>query len=449
MTALLPTLLEEFQEKISTFNNRVIREIKLSNVLEKIVVAIGMRRTGKTYFMLQIIINLVKNKKIPLSRILYINFEDDRLYPLTQKKLSNLLDEFYTIYPDNHNQICYLFLDEIQNIPNWYTVIRRYFDSKRVKIYLTGSSAKLLSKEIHTSLRGRSITKEIWPFSFAEFLKAKQIAMPKSFGKITLDKITYWLKIYIKQGGFPETIIFNKPEKSNVGFGHLHENFGNGNFEQSGIIDEERRKILQDYVAVVIFRDIVERYKITNISLIRYLIKFLIKNVGCLFSVNKLYNDLKTQGFSLSKTTIHDYLHYIEDAYLAFRVPLYSESLRKTQSNPQKIYVIDTGLANANNFSFSENIGHYFENLIYLDLRRAQHNIYYYLTKTRKEIDFLTQDLKGKWHLFQVCWDMADDETLEREVSALREAEQELKIKGICITPHSYFTLFLPVIYHS
>jgi len=155
---------------------------------------------------------------------------------------------------------------------------------------------------------------------------------------------------------------------------------------------------------------------------------------------------LKSQGHALSKTTVHAYLNYIEDAYLAFRVPLYSESVRKVQSNPQKSYVIDTGLASANRFGFSENIGHYFENLVYLDLKRAAHKIYYYRTQKDKEIDFLTQDPRGKWRLFQVCWDMTNKDTYEREISALQEAEKELKLKGICITPHTYFSLFLPAI---
>lgn len=420
MLDLLKALLEEFQTKLAAFSDGTPREAKLPQLPNKISVAIGMRRTGKTYFLLQIIAKLLQDQ-IPLSRVLYLNFEDDRLYPLNQQQLGHLLDSFYSLYPENHHQECYLFLDEIQNVTGWQLVVRRYFDTKRVRIYLTGSSAKLLSKEIATSLRGRSLATEIWPFSFNEFSAAHQYpALQGPYGRISLDTLTLRLRNYLDQGGFPEVIHFNQ---------------------------EERQQTLQDYVNVVVFRDVIERHSITNITLVRYLVKALLKNVGSLFSVHKFHNDLKTQGIAVGKTTIHHYLSYIEDAYLAFTVPLYSESLRKMHANPRKIYAIDSGLAHACTFGFSENIGHYFENLVYLDLRRAGHEVYYYLTNNRKEVDFLSRDLYGKLYLFQVCWNMDDAETRQREMTALKEAEQELKITGICVTPHTYFSEFLPRVF--
>lgn len=422
MNMLLPTLIEEFQEKIT--GHVIEREAKFPDVPNKIMVALGMRRVGKSSFLLSKIKQLLAQGQISLNRILYIDFEDDRLGFLTAQQLSELLDGFYALYPENHDQLCYLFLDEIQNIEGWSTVMRRYLNTKKMKIYLTGSSAKLLSKEIATSLRGRSMATEIWPFSFTEYLKAKELVLPRTYGQKNLDKLKSWLKTYIKEGGFPEVILSDRE----IG---------------------EQRYILQDYVNSVVLRDIVERYRITNITLIRYMVKFLLKHVGCGFSVNTLFNDLKSQGIAVSKTTVHDYLGHIEDAYLAFAVPLYSESLRKTHSNPRKIYAIDTGLVNACTFGFSENIGHQFENLIYLDLRRAGHEIYYYLTATRKEVDFFTQDRQGKRHLFQVCWNMDDVNTQERELRALDEAEKELKIKGQCVTPETYFTSFLLGIRHG
>lgn len=419
MKELLQILLEEFQSRIDSFSDGTPRDIKLPQIPNKISVAIGMRRTGKTYFLLQIIEQLLQHQ-IPISRILYLNFEDDRLYPLHQEELGQLLDSFYSIYPENHHQECFLFLDEIQNVDGWQLVVRRFFDSKKVKIYLTGSSAKLLSKEIATSLRGRSLATEIWPFSFNEFSTALgYTTQNKPYGKMTLDALTQRLQNYLEIGGFPEVTHLDK---------------------------EDRQQILQDYVSVVIFRDVIERHNLSNITLIRYMVKALLKNVGCYFSVNKFHNDLKSQGFSVGKTTIHNYLSYIEDAYLAFTVNLYDESIRKVQTNPRKIYVIDSGLAHANTFGFLENIGHYFENLVYLDLRRAGHEIYYYLTQNRKEIDFLTRDRTGKLQLFQVCWDMEDKATYEREFNALNEAQEELKITGLIITPYSYFSEFLPII---
>ena len=289
--------------------------------------------------------------------------------------------------------------------------------TKKVKISLTGSSAKLLSKEIATSLRGRSIATEVWPFSFLEFLEAKHLSEPSLLeSKKNLDQVIGLLNTYLDEGGFPETISLDT---------------------------SDRTRILQDYVSVVIFRDIVERYKITNISLLRYIIKTFIKNSGCGFSVHKLYNDLKSQSFSIGKATIYEYLEYLEDAYLIFSVPLYAESLKKVQANPRKMYVIDTGLAKAYSMSFLQNVGHHFENLVYLDFKRSGHSVYYYLTKNRREIDFLTHDRMGKWRLYQVCWDISDPKTLEREMLALKEAEEELGIKGEIITKDTYFHSFL------
>ena len=412
MAFLLKTLLEEFRDKMKVFTGGIPRTTEVTNISDKIMVLIGMRRTGKTYLLLQTIHTLLET--VPMTRILYLNFEDDRLFPLNGKQFAALIDQFYTLYPENHDDTCYLFFDEVQNVEDWERVIRRYFDTKKVKIYLTGSSAKLLSKEIATSLRGRSIATELWPFSFTEFLEA-QPTKPSftMLGKKDLDQLKKWLVLYLEQGGFPETMSLNSTK---------------------------RTQILQDYVSVVIFRDIVERHKITNLALIRYMIRTLTKNVGCGFSVNKLFNDLKSQGFAVSKTTIHDYLEYIEDAYLTFTVPLYTESVRKTQTNLRKLYVVDTGLANAYSMSFSKNLGHYFENLVYLDLKRTGHEIYYYLTKTRREVDFFARDRLGTWHLYQVCWNIEEAQTLDREATALREAERELGIQGELITPDVYLT---------
>jgi predicted AAA+ superfamily ATPase len=414
---LLEELLEEFQQKIVQFDGAVPRDARFSTIKNKVNVVIGMRRVGKTYFLLQKIKKNIQDNPETLSQILYLNFEDDRLLPLSAPKLGELLDTFYAIYPENHHLRCYFVLDEIQNVPQWEIVVRRFLDTKNLEMSLTGSSAKLLSKEIATSLRGRAITTEIWPFSFKEYLIAKGVDLPKKpFGKISKDLILKLLDTYIVEGGFPETINLDALD---------------------------RNLLLQDYVDVVIFRDIIERHNITNVHLIKYLIKTLMKQAGASFSVNKFYNDLKSQGVSVSKTTLHDYLGYLEDAYLIFTVPLYSESIRKSQTNPRKIYSIDTGLINAYSISYSNNMGHLFENLVYIELKRRNHKVYYYLTEERYEIDFLTIDPTNKIHIYQVVWDPTHPETLRRETRALKAAERELNIKGTLITPQTFLTLFL------
>lgn len=413
LTELLENLSIELQDKLAGMDGNVQREQRFPDNAQKIKVAIGIRRSGKTFLCLQTIKEYL-NSGVPLSRILYINFEDDRLLPLTQEKLVNLLESFYTLYPENHQQLCYLFLDEIQNVTDWAIVIRRFFDSRKVNIYLTGSSSKLLSKEIATSLRGRSLTLEVWPFSFQEKLASKNITIPSHLAtKKSMDFMRAELLNYFFSGGFPEVI--------DVPF-------------------DQRIQILQNYVDVVIFRDIIERYGVTNVTLIKYLIRTLITQISTRFSVNKFYNDLKSQGIAVSKNTLHDYLTYIEDAFLAFGVSLYSESLRKIQTSPRKNYIVDSGLYYAYSSSFSKNHGRIFENFIYLILRRLSYEIFYYITKNGNEVDFLVKNLYGEMKLYQVVWDVDDAETLQREQRALNEAKQELGIPGEIVTLKSYLT---------
>ncbi len=411
MQALVQTLLAEWHSGLARLIESVPREGRFPTLPQKIKVAIGMRRVGKTYVMLQQIQYLLQ-QQIPLSRILYINFEDDRLLPCTQEKLAQLLDAFYKIYPENHDQRCYFFLDEIQNVAEWSLVVRRFYDSKNVDIYLTGSSAKLLSKDIATALRGRSIATEIWPYSFNEYLRARTIFLEGNLlSQKIQDVLMQQLKLYLFQGGFPETT-------------HMD--------------DQYRRQVLQDYVELVILRDIIERYAVKNIVLLRSLIKTVIKNIASLFSISKFVNDSKSQGLLGSRNIVYEYLDYFEDAYLIFPVPLFSESLRRVQSNHKKMYVIDPGLAQAYLFSLNENYGHLFENIVFLDLKRQGCKIYYYLTKERYEVDFLIEDKSGQRKLYQVCWDPSDKETLVREMRALNLAKEELHLEGELITPKNY-----------
>ncbi len=419
---LINTLILEFKDRLDAIKGSIEREGSFSEIANKIKVAIGVRRSGKTFFCYQKIQKIL-NQGIPLSRILYINFEDDRLLPTSQSLLVNLLEAFYSLYPENHDQVCYLFLDEIQNVEDWPIVVRRFFDTHQVEIYLTGSSAKLLSKEIATSLRGRSIATEVWPFSFNEYLRAKNFVLPEmTHAKKSKDQIHSYLLSYLSNGGFPDVI--------------------NANFN-------DRVQVLQELVDVVVFRDIIERHRITNISLIKYLIKTLINNVATTFSVNKFCNDLRSQGIQVSKNTVHGYISYVEDAFLIFTVPIYSNSLRKMQIKPKKIYVVDPGLYQVYVMSYHshvdsqlKNAGRVFENFIYLVFRRLKLEIYYYSTENGYEVDFLTRDLHGIMKLYQVVWDIADKNTFDREHRALQEAKKELGIEGVIITPDNFLSEF-------
>jgi uncharacterized protein len=411
MNNLLETILEEAFAVVARARNSIHRQFEFPKTEKMIKVAIGMRRSGKTYFLYQTI-NELLDRGILKEQILLINFEDDRLLPMNAKEMGQLIDAFYSLYPENHNRKCYLFLDEVQNVENWHLVVRRYFDSKNVQLYLTGSSAKLLSKEINTSLRGRSLTLEVLPYSFQEYLTAHHITPKKRpFGQASFDVMRQQLLSYFSTGGFPAVQLMSK---------------------------NEWRETLQGYIDTVILKDIIERHNVTNISLLKYLIITLLKNAAAVFSVNKFYNDVKSQGYRISKDTVHNYLEYIQDAFLIFSIPFYSESERIKQNRPRKIYAIDNGLINAASISFSNNYGKLLENLVYLDLRRQNKTIYFYNTSDSHEIDFVTIDQEGKRELIQVTWDMSDTKTIEREQRALIQAEKELGIKGKIVTMKKY-----------
>ncbi|MCX7121521.1 MAG: ATP-binding protein [Gammaproteobacteria bacterium] len=408
--ALLEMLLGEFYYKLQCVSI-IHRDAVFPVADNKIKVAIGMRRAGKTSFLLQTIQSLL-TKNISITQILYINFEDDRLMPLTREKCAKLIEAFYALYPENHDRHCYFFLDEIQMAPDWAVIIRRFHDSKNATIYLSGSSAKLLSKEIHTSLRGRSLSTEIWPMSFKEYLLAKKTNFQTNlFSQKKQDQLKKYFEAYLIGGGFPEVVDFDS---------------------------DVRIKTLQEYIDVVIYRDIIERHGVKSTALLKYLILFVIQNSGASFSINKFYNDVKSQGYQISKDVLYDYMHYIEDAYLAFSVALYDRSLRKVQTNPKKIYAIDPGLINAVILNKQYDFGRLFETVVYLDLRRQGCKVSYYITRERFEVDFLAQTVDGRQKLIQVCWDVSDEETLARETRALKAAEKELKIEGEIITLNSY-----------
>ncbi len=415
MQTILQTLQEEFRAALALTEKSTPRSYQFPEVKNIIKVAVGMRRSGKTYFLFQTIRQLL-SVGVALNRVLYINFEDDRMLPIDHKEMGKMIDAWYTLYPENHNHCCYLFLDEVQNVEGWPLVLRRILDTKNIQIYVTGSSAKLLSREIATSLRGRSISIEISPYNYLEYLTAHDLEPPsKPFGQKSLDHQRSYLLDYFRIGGFPGI----QSMKSN-----------------------EQLETLQSYVETVIFRDVIERHQISNVALLKYFISFLLKNVAAPFSINKFYNDIKSQGHKVAKDTLYSYLTYLEDAFLIFAVPIFTESLRQMQTTPKKIYAIDNGLIVANTFNLSENLGKLLENQVYIDLRREGKKIFYYHTSDGYEIDFVTQDNQGKYEIIQVVWETNDPLTLEREKRALHQAEKELGFSGKLIDYTNYLRKF-------
>ncbi len=374
-----------------------LREIRIEPVQGKALTFIGMRRVGKTYLCYQIIKRLI-NEGVPKENILYINFEDDRLYGFKLEDCQSMLDIFYEHNSDKKSTLCYFFFDEIQNVPNWERFVRRVLDTEKAEIYLTGSSANLLSKEIATQLRGRSLSREVFPFSYTEFIEAKGKRVNLSqYGSHNRMLIHQLVLEYIDVGGLPEC--FGKPQ-------HL------------------RIEIIQSYVDAVILRDIVERYGLSNIETLRTLVYHLLRNPACRFSIHKFYNDLKSRGFKISKDDLYLFLRYLEDAFLIFSMPIWSTSEKKKQVNPKKIYILDTGIIQAYKTGFTQDNGALLENLVYITLRKKQIQSGYYITAKGNEVDFACLVDDGLT-LIQVAWNLEDPSTREREFRSLYEAKQE------------------------
>ena len=280
MKELFKKLIINFQEHSLT--GIVPRDYDIPIDTKKIVSLIGVRRSGKTYILFHIIEQL--RQKIDSRNIIYINFEDDRLFPIYLKDLDELLESFYELYPHKRDEKVYLFLDEVQNIEGWERYVRRIYDTQNLQIFITGSSSKLLSSEIATSLRGRTITYEIFPFSFKEYLRYKDIEV-NFYSSKSISYIKNAFNSYLINGGFAET------------------------FDET---PDVQKRILKDYLDLIIYKDVVERYNIKNQALLKHLIKYMFVNMGTLVSINKLYNEYKSQGYKVSKDALYTYIDYLQ-----------------------------------------------------------------------------------------------------------------------------------------
>jgi predicted AAA+ superfamily ATPase len=394
---VIDRLIADFQER--ELPRVTPRNLSLPGLPGKADVVVGMRRSGKTYFVYQQIGDQIA-AGIDRERLLYLNFEDERLLPLAAADLSRIPEAFYRRSPGNREHLCWFFFDEIQNAPGWETFVRRLLETEKVALVLTGSSARLLSREIATSLRGRSLSTEILPFSFAESLRHEGVELPERWppGAKLRSLLEHRLSGYLENGGFPEV---------------------------QGIAQELRVRVLQEYVDVVIFRDVVERHGVENLPALRYLERMLLASPAGKFSVNKLFNDLKSQGMRVGKDSLYEYLAHLEDSFLLFTLAIASPSARVRQVNPRKCYPVDPALSAALSFRASGDIGHLLETVVYLELRRRGKSLAYVVTPSGYEVDFLAEDPRGGRELIQVCADLEDPRTRQRELRALEEGMTE------------------------
>ncbi len=405
MQTILDQLIADFQER--DLPALTPRQTDLPWLPGKIDAVIGMRRSGKTWFLYQNMARLI-GQDVPRECLLYLNFEDERLLPMTASDLTQIPAAFYRRAPHLKDEQCYYFFDEIQNIQGWDRFLRRLLDTEDTHICLTGSSAKLLSTEIATSLRGRALATEIFPFSFAESLEhagigQKDTKPPGAKRRALLENRFY---AYLTVGGFPEV---------------------------QNIEEHYRISVLQNYLDVVVLRDLVERHRLSNTVPLRYMIRHLLNAPAGLFSVQKFYNDLRSQGIPCGKNTLHEFLDYLTDAYLLFPVCIHTDSERARMVNPRKVYAIDTGLVRACSRRITPNWGHLLENFVFMELRRRTVDITYYRTAKGREVDFYLTDPDGASRLIQVATEIKEEKTRRRELAALTEAMTECRLSEATI----------------
>lgn len=376
------------------------RDAGFPSIQGKALAVIGMRRAGKTSFLDQCRADLIAAGRTPHC-LLYFNFEDERLAGLKATDLHMIPETHLRMYPEPANESVSLFLDEIQLVPGWETFIRRLLDTPGYEVFLSGSSAKLLSREIATSMRGRAWEIAIHPFSFSEYLRHHGHEVPADPSLLSTKKkaaLDHHFARYLETGGFPEA---------------------------QGLDAAHRRQLLQGYVDVVLLRDVIERHKVANTTALRWLVRRLLGSPAGLFSVTKYSADLKSQGIPVSRDHLYAFLGHLEDAFLLQTIPIATDSEKRRQVNPRKVYPADPALIPVFDRSGKPNTGHALESVVFTELQRRRADVTYVKTTGGFEVDFLTRHPDGSAELIQVCASIDDPATLAREVRALEDAANE------------------------
>jgi predicted AAA+ superfamily ATPase len=393
-------ILENQEFKAGSIINRINLNISLNSGI--IVSIMGARRSGKT-FLLYYLIEELKRQGVTKEQIVFINFEDERLN-LTQADLDLILQAYQEIYPETNLSDVYFFFDEIQNVKGWEKFTRRVYDTKTKKIFITGSNSKLLSSEIATALRGRTISYTVYPLNFKEYLQTQNA--PSNLNTQTnRAKVIHLAEKFLFEGGFPELIGFDKSLKI---------------------------KVLQDYFNVMIYRDIIERYTISNPEVLKFFIKKIFSSVTSPLSVNKAYNDIKSMGYKISNKYLYEYLAYCNAIFLTQSIHKFNFSEIKQAKSDKKVYIIDNGLLSAIDFNISENRGKLLENMVAMEYLKQDKALFYY--KDQYECDFIVKD-GNKLSPVQVAWTINDPATRYRELRGIYFACKLLnQDKGTIIT---------------
>jgi predicted AAA+ superfamily ATPase len=389
MEDVLKRIILENQELV--FKKTLIkRNIELPDT-DHIKVFVGIRRSGKTYTLYE------QAQKVEKENILFLDFEDERLLALQAKdNYDVILDSYKSLYPDKKPV---LFFDEIQNLNNWHLFLKRLHVAD-YQIFVTGSNANMLSSDIATFLKGRSLEIRIFPFSFVEFLKIKQFQFNTKDLIINVPVFLNYFEDYLKYGGFPEVILAEEKDK---------------------------RSVAQNIYNLLYYKDLVTRFD-KNEYLVKLLVNKIVENITKEFSISSIAEKVNAV-YKTSIPTVTDYFSILPLAFLTSNIHSYKNSFMERQRK-RKTYLED------NSFIFLNRIGtdlsRLFENLVFNSLQRKYGPVHYYVTNNKKEVDFIVFE-KEQTLLFQASYSISDMETLKRETNALKKAMIELKINNAYI----------------
>ena len=383
-------LLIQKRELESRFKEKYVeRDIDLRRINNNLInVIIGPRRSGKSFFAIHVL-----NK---MGSFGYANFDDERLVEVKDyDEIVNTIDSIY-------NNPKYLLFDEIQNLEKWELFVNR-LQRQGHNLVITGSNSKLLSKELATHLTGRHSLTNVSPFSFHESLKLED-------KELTGNEIKTKLFSYVTQGGYPEPLIKKLDHKD----------------------------YLSTLFASIIYKDIVKRFRVRSVQAIEDLATYMISNIAKEFSYNTLTKVTKCK----SVHTVEKYLNYLEEAFIFFKLNRFSFKVKEQMASNKKIYCVDNGFISAKAFKFSPDMGQLYENVVAIELKKLEMdgvaNIYFWKSKQQEEVDFVVKQGLKVTHLIQVCFDVSDVKTKEREIRALIKAGKELKCKNLVAITEDY-----------
>lgn len=368
------------------------RSLQLPLNKQRIVTVTGVRRCGKSS-LLHLTINRLLASGVDKEQILYIGFDDERLANMDVSDFDEILQAYRLMYPDRPLSSVYMFFDEIQIVKGWELFVLRVYKSYCKNVYVTGSTAQMLSGEMSSALRGWPDEYTEYPLSFREFIAFKGIKANR-YTEEGAALMANMFNSYLLTGGFPQAVLAN--------------------------VETERVKLLQAYFNTMLFRDMIEHYNISaSPSVVRYFLKRVFNNITKPSSVNNIYNDLKSQGLKLSKDSLYQWLDYACNIFLLHKVPKYSKSVIKQSTSLSKYYVADFALAKSVLLPQSEEKGKALENAVYMHLARhlnENEQIFYF--NEGAECDFVIANDEGVKELIQVCWEL-DEFNTPRECGGL------------------------------